>query len=228
MRRLFLLRLNKWWRAFLFALAIYAVLGVLTLVFLPDLAGIFLLGAYCIPANSVIPFPHEPAVLFFAQFYEPLPIAIAATIGSVIATFADYAMVGAAMRTRVLAGTRSSPLFQWATRWMRRYPFALIVLFSFTPLPISVIRILAPAIEYPIPRYIAAQLVGRLPRFYILAMIGHAVHIPGWILLALVALLIGSVVLSARSGAEGDDESPDEEAELAANAGLGELGAGSH
>jgi ribonucleoside-triphosphate reductase len=207
MRRLILLRLNKWWRAFLVALAAYAVLGVLTLVFLPDLAGAFLLGAYCIPANSVIPFPHEPAVLFFAQFYDPLIVAIAATIGSIIATFADYAMVGAAMRTRALASTRNSRLFQWATRWMRRYPFAIIVLFSFTPLPISIVRILAPAIDYPIPRYIAAQLVGRLPRFFILALIGHAVHIPGWILLALVVVLIGSVVLSARSGVEGDDES---------------------
>jgi ribonucleoside-triphosphate reductase len=207
MRRLILLRLNKWWRAFLVALAAYAVLGVLTLVFLPDLAGAFLLGAYCIPANSVIPFPHVPAVLFFAQFYDPLIVAIAATIGSIIATFADYAMVGAAMRTRALASTRNSRLFQWATRWMRRYPFAIIVQFSFTPLPISIVRILAPPIDNPIPRYIAAQLVGRLPRFFILALIGHAVHIPGWILLALVVVLIGSVVLCARSGVEGDDES---------------------
>jgi ribonucleoside-triphosphate reductase len=210
MRRLITLQLNKWWRAFLLALAAYAVIGVLTLVFAPDLAGVFLLGAYCIPANSVIPFPHEPAVLFFAQFYDPFMIAVAATIGSVIATFADYAMVGAAMRTRALASTRNSKLFQWAMRWMRRYPFAIIVLFSFTPLPISVVRILAPAIDYPIPRYIAAQLVGRLPRFYILALIGHAFHIPGWILGALVVVLIGSVVLSARSGVEGDDESDDE------------------
>ena len=217
MRRLITLQLNKWWRAFLLALAAYAVIGVLTLVFAPDLAGVFLLGAYCIPANSVIPFPHEPAVLFFARFYDPLLIAVAATIGSIIASFADYAMVGAAMRHKALASTRQSRLFQWALRWMRRYPFAIIVLFSFTPLPISVVRILAPAIDYPIPRYIAAQLVGRLPRFYILALIGHAVHIPGWILGALVVLLVGSVVLSARSGVEGDDESDDEgdEADLA-------------
>lgn len=200
MRRVFFQRLNPWWRAFLLALAAFAVVGTLVLALMPDLAGAFLLGAYCIPANSVIPFPHEPAVLFFARYYDPLIIAVAATVGSIIASFADYAMIGAAMKHKALAGTRSTRLFQWATRWMRRYPFAIIVLFSFTPLPISVVRILAPAVEYPIERYVLAQLVGRLPRFYILAWIGHSFVIPTWALLALVALLLGSVVMSARGG----------------------------
>ncbi len=208
-RRLFFLRLNHWWRAFLLALAAYAVIGSVVLALVPDLAGVFLLGAYCIPANSIIPFPHEPAVLFFARFYDPLFIAIAATMGSIIASFADYAMVGAAMRHRALAGTRQSPLFQWAMRWMRRYPFAIIVLFSFTPLPISVVRILAPAVDYPIRRYVVAQIVGRLPRFYILAWIGHAFVIPTWALLAMLVVLLGSVVMSARGGdASAEDLDP--------------------
>lgn len=200
MRRLFFQRLNIWWRAFLLALAAYAVLGAIVLALVPDLAGAFLLGAYCIPANSVIPFPHEPAVLFFARYYEPLIIAVAATVGSIIASFADYAMVGAAMRHRALASTRSSPLFQWAMRWMRRYPFGIIVLFSFTPLPISIVRILAPAVEYSIRRYVLAQIVGRLPRFYILAYVGHTFVVPTWALLAMVGALLLSVVMSARGG----------------------------
>ena len=203
MRRLFFLRLNHWWRAFLIALAAYAVLGTLVLALAPDFAGVFLLGAYCIPANSVIPFPHEPAVLFFARFYDPLWIAIAATIGSIIASFSDYAMVSAAMKHRALAGTRSSKLFQWAMRWMKRYPFAIIVLFSFTPLPISIIRILAPASEYPVRRYVVAQIVGRLPRFYILAWIGHVLVIPSWMLLFMTGGLLLSVVMSARGGGGG-------------------------
>jgi uncharacterized membrane protein YdjX (TVP38/TMEM64 family) len=109
-------------------------------------------------------------------------------------------MVGAAMRHRALASTRNSRLFQWALRWMRRFPFAIIVLFSFTPLPISIVRILAPAVEYPIRRYVLAQVVGRLPRFYILAFIGHTFVIPTWVLLALVGALLMSVVMSARGG----------------------------
>src|SRR6188508_1111186 len=108
MRRFILLRLNNWWRAFVLALAAYAVVGTVVLVAVPHLAGVFLLGAYCIPANSVIPVPHEPAILYFAKFYDPFWCALAGTLGSLIACFADYAMVGAALRHRALAKTRNS------------------------------------------------------------------------------------------------------------------------
>ncbi|HSD85856.1 MAG TPA: VTT domain-containing protein [Kofleriaceae bacterium] len=219
MRRLFLLRLNVWWRAFLLALAAYAALGALTLVFAPDMAGVFLLGAYCIPSNSIIPIPHEPGVLFFAKYYDPIWIATAATIGSLIASFADYAMVGAAIRHPFFRGTRESKLFRWTLRAMKRWPFAIIVLFSFTPLPISVVRILAPAADYPIGRYALAQIVGRFPRFLILAWIGHVLMIPTWVVLALLGVLLLSLYLSSRQGGsvvEAEPEAEDRDAEALA------------
>jgi len=209
MRRFFLLRLNHWWRAFLLALAAYAVLGIVVLAVVPDLSGVFLLGAYCIPANSVVPVPHEPAMLYFAKFYDPFWCALAGTIGSLIACYADYAMVGAAMRHRALAKTRSSRLFQWSTKWMKRYPFAITVLFSFTPLPIAIVRILAPAVEYPVRRYMLAQIVGRFPRFYILAWIGHTVMIPTWIIIGLGVVLLLAFFIGA-SAVEDDGEDEDD------------------
>jgi membrane protein YqaA with SNARE-associated domain len=212
MRRFFLLRLNHWWRAFLLALAAYAILGTVVLLFVPDLAGVFLLGAYCIPANSIVPIPHEPAILYFAKFYDPFWCALAGTIGSLIACYADYAMVGAAMRHRALAKTRNSPLFQWSTKWMKRYPFLITVLFSFTPLPIAIVRILAPAVEYNVRRYMLAQIVGRFPRFYILAWIGHTVMIPTWIIIGLGILLVGMFFLGA-SAVEDDDDVDDDDGE---------------
>ena len=216
MRRLFLLRLNRWWRAFLLALAAYAVVGVFVLALVPDLAGVFLLGAYCIPANSIVPVPHEPAMLYFAKFYDPVWCAVAGTIGSLIASFADYALVGAALKHRALRSTRESRLFQWSTRWMKRAPFAITVLFSFTPLPISIVRILAPAVEFPLRRYMLAQIVGRFPRFYILAWIGHTVAIPTWMIIGLGIVLLMSFILGARAVEEEiDDEDDDAEAVLA-------------
>ena len=214
MRRLFLLRLNHWWRAFLLALAAYALLGTLLLLLVPDLAGVFLLGAYCIPANSVIPIPHEPAILYFAKFYDPFWCALAGTIGSLIACYSDYAMVGAALRHRALAKTRNSRLFQWSTKWMKRYPFAITVLFSFTPLPIAIVRILAPAVEFPVRRYMLAQIVGRFPRFYILAWIGHTVMIPTWIIIGLGIVLLAGFFLGARAVEADDEDEDDDDAEL--------------
>ena len=195
------------------ALAAYAVIGVIVLAFVPDLAGVFLLGAYCIPANSVVPIPHEPAILYFAKFYDPFWCALAGTIGSLIACYSDYAMVGAALRHRSLAKTRNSALFQWSTKWMKRYPFAITVLFSFTPLPISIVRILAPAVEYNVRRYMLAQIVGRFPRFYLLALIGHAVMIPNWILIGLGILLLATFFFGARSVEPDDEDLDDDEPE---------------
>ena len=209
MQRLSLSRLNHWWRAFLLALAVYAVVGVIVLAVVPDFSSLFLLGGYCIPANSVLPIPHEPAILYFAKFYDPFWCALAGTVGSLIACFADYAMVGAAMRHRALAKTRSSRLFRWSTKWMKRYPFAITVLFSFVPLPISVVRILAPAVEYNVRRYMLAQIVGRFPRFYMLAWIGHTVHIPTWILVGLGLALLLSFLMSTR-GIDDDIDAEEE------------------
>ena len=179
---------------------------------MPRLAGLFLLGLYCIPTNSIFPLPHEPGVLYFAQFYDPLWIAIAATAASVVMSFADYAMVGAWMRHPRLGAVQHTRLFKWAVRWMQKWPFAIVVLFSLTPLPISVVRILAPASGYPVGRYILAQVVGRLPRFYALAWLGGAVGFPAW---ALVAIFVATVALflvtsQARPEVDEDDEDDDE------------------
>ena len=208
-RNLSSIRLSHWWRAFFVALAIYAGLGLAILLFVPDSVGVFALGAYCIPANSVVPLPHEPALLYYARYYDPAWCALAATIGSMIACYADYAMVGAVLRHRLLSSTRSSRLFRWAMRWMRRWPFAITVLFSFTPLPIAVVRILAPAINYPIHRYMLAQIIGRFPRFYIVAWIGHTIQIPVWLIIAITVVLVGTFFMTSCSEQDDDDEKLD-------------------
>lgn len=193
------------WRSFFLCLCAIVIAGAVMVLVLPRLAGLFLLGLYCIPTNSIFPLPHEPGVLYFAQFYDPLWIAIAATIASVVMSFADYAMVEAWMRHPRLGAVQHTKLFKWAVKWMKRWPFAIIVLFSLTPLPISVVRILAPASGYPVSRYIAAQIVGRLPRFYLLAYLGAAVQFPAWVLVAIFVATVGLFWLTSRSPKDADD-----------------------
>ena len=174
--------MKRHWRSFFFGLCAIGVVGSVCVLLAPRLGGLFLLTLYCIPTNSIFPLPHEPGILYFAQFYDPLWIAIAATIASVVMSFADYAMVGAWMRHPKLGAVQHTRVFRWAVRWMKRWPFAIVTLFSLTPLPIQVVRILAPASGYPIKRYIAAQALGRLPRFYALAWLGAAIRFPPWLL----------------------------------------------
>ena len=190
------MRLSGYWRAFVVSLCALGALGAATLLFAPAYAGVFLCALYCIPSNSVFPIPHEPGVLFFAKYYDPLLIGAAATLGSIVASFSDYAMIGTLLnRSRIGRRTRDSWLLQWGTRWLKKSPFLVVVVFSFVPLPISVVRVLAPASGYPIGRYIAAQIVGRFPRFVVLAVIGHAFDLPTWLLVAATLALAASTMI---------------------------------
>jgi membrane protein YqaA with SNARE-associated domain len=211
------MKLTRHWRAFFLALAACALGGLAIVAFVPRFAGIFLLMIYCIPSNSVFPIPHEPAVLYFAKYYHPFWVAMAGTIGTVVVSFADYALVEAAMGHPRIAGAREKGLFKWALKWMARFPFWIIVLFSFTPLPISVVRILAPAAHYPLKRYVAALIVGRFPRFYALAWLGHTLVIPTWALVMLMTAMVVLMWLASRNtssvGLDDEDEPGAEDAE---------------
>jgi membrane protein YqaA with SNARE-associated domain len=213
------MKLTRHWRAFFVSLAVCAVFGLATVLFAPDLAGLFLLAIYSIPSNSVLPIPHEPAILYFATVYHPVWVALAGTVGTVAVSFADYALVEAAMRHPKISGAREKGLFKWAVKWMQRFPFWIIVLFSLTPLPIYVVRVLAPASGYPIARYVAAQVVGRFPRFLLLAYIGYSIQLPGWVLLAMFALMLAFMWLASRNtsgaGLDDDDDEPADAEELA-------------
>lgn len=182
---------------FALALASCAFAGSLLVAFAPRLSGLVLLVIYSIPANSVLPFPHEPAVLFAARFYAPVWVALAGTIGAVIVSFADYGLVEAALRDRRAAKVRETRLFRWSVRCMRRAPFWVIVLFAFGPLPISIIRFLAPASEYPMRRYVGAIVLGRFPRFLLLAAVGQAILIPAYALLAIGVVATAAMLLAS-------------------------------
>ena len=207
-RKLRRARLTRHWFAFWCGLAACAIGGLAVLLAAPRYAGIFLLAIYCIPSNSVLPIPHEPAMLYFAKFYHPFWVALAGTIGTVVVSFADYAIVETAMKHPKIAGTREKGVFKWALARMSRYPFWIIVLFSIGPLPIAVIRVLAPASHYPVGRYVLAQIVGRFPRFFALAALGHFVVLPTWLIVVLAVGMTLGMWLASRgpSGVVDEDE----------------------
>lgn len=194
-------RLSERWRWFAYALGGLGVVGLAAVLIAPQLAGLFLLAVYCVPANSIVPVPHEPGVLLVAKYYAPAAVALAATLGSVIASYADYAVVETALRHPAIDRARGRGVIAWSIRMMGRAPFVIIVAFSLIPLlPISIIRALAPASGYSFPRYVLAGLIGRLPRFYLLAYLGSVVLVPTWALIAVTALTLAVAYASAGAG----------------------------
>ncbi len=208
------LRLTRHWRLFFYLLSAVAAGGAVLVLIDPDHAGLFLLTLYNIPANSIVPVPHEPGVLFFAKYYHPVWIAVASTMGSMVACVADYAVVEAMLRHPKISGAREARLYKWAVKWLMRFPFMTIVAFTLVPvLPLYVARVLAPASGYPLWRYCLANMVGRLPRFFALAWVGHTIQIPTWILAAMFVMLIAFLYLASRNTASAGLDEEDEEGE---------------
>lgn len=185
------------WKVFVTSFAALAFGGAVLAAVVPSLAGLVLLAVYCVPANSILPLPHEPGVLYIATFYTPCAVALAATIGSAIGSVSDYALVESALLHPKIDRARSRGVIGWAIRWFQKAPFAITFACSLVPfLPISVIRMLAPASRYPFGRYFLAGLLGRLPRFYALAYLGHALQLPWWVILAVTLATLAMAVAS--------------------------------
>lgn len=198
-RRLRRVKITRHWRLFFYALVATAAAGVLILWLDPDAAGLYLFGVYSIPGNSIIPVPHEPGLLYFAAYYHPIWIALAGCAGTAVAAFADYGVVEAAMRHPKINGAREARLFKSAVKWLMRWPFATCFVFALTPLPIYVVRVLAPASGYPVWRYVTAITLGRLPRFFAVAWVGYLFPLPGWLLVAMFVLLIAALFVAGKS-----------------------------
>ena len=184
------------WRRFGKALAVYAVIGVLMKLFFSDWMGLYLVGLYMIPANSVIPLPHEPGLFWVAPLFPPLLIAIFGTFGVCIAGFLDYQVLHWTFERPKIEKMKKSRLYRLAVDYTMRYPFATIFVFAFTPgLPYNYIRVMAPAMSYPAGRYITAIGLGRFFRFWLLAAIGESLHIPWWVLLAMAGVLASGGII---------------------------------
>ena len=83
------------------------------------LAGLFLLGLYCIPANSILPIPHEPGVFYFAKFYDPLWVAHRRRRSAAWSRASPTTrMVEAALRHPRIERAGETRVFRWAIRWM--------------------------------------------------------------------------------------------------------------
>jgi membrane protein YqaA with SNARE-associated domain len=191
-------RLPVYWQRFGIALLGLAALGGAILAVWPDMAGVFLFALYSMPANSLLPVPHEPGLLYLAAYYDPAWLALAGCLGTAVAAATDYPVVKLAFKHPKIRRARDTRLYRQSVRWLMRWPFLTIMGFAFIPVPIYVVRVLAPASGYPLWRYIAATVVGRFPRYYAMAWLGQLFQIPSWILIGLFVVMVAMLVLGSR------------------------------
>lgn len=136
---------------------------------------------YAIPAHLLVSvLANEPALFAAAKEATPLAVAIAGTLGCVVAIILDYALIGWFVTRRLIkTEIDDSKGFRVAQRFFGKAPMLLIVLSALLPVPFFPVKILGIIRDYPLPRFILGIVVGRLPRFYLLALAGQKVQAPG-------------------------------------------------
>jgi membrane protein YqaA with SNARE-associated domain len=159
--------------------------------FWPGKNSLLLFGMYTIPSHILIsPFPHEPMLLWVAKFEPPWTVAIMGTIGACLAGLFDYGLlVPLFSHYAVRSRYEGSGLYLRSLRFFKRFPFGFLVVAGFSPLPFFPFKFISIAGGYPLWKYQTALVVGRTPRYYLLAWLGKEFHFPDWLLVFLALIL---------------------------------------
>ena len=190
------------WKAIL-ALGSTALLsGWLLVVLFPYYRNLVLFGLYSIPSHLLIsPFPHEPVLLQAAKFFSPLWISVAGIIGCCTAGFLDYWIISPLINNyKVRPKLDNTRLFRKSLQYFFKYPFAILVVAAISPVPFYPFKFLSIAGHYSLWKYQAALILGRMPRYYVLALMGQELQVSTWVLLVAFVLIVLSPFLKKLLG----------------------------
>jgi len=165
---------------------------ILLLHLLPGGDGLVLFGLYTVLSSVIItPFPQEPAILYYAKFYSPWVVTTIVTFGSCFSGLLDYWLLPPLLSHCAISEKfENSRFFQKALAFFRISPFWLLVFVNYSPIPLTPFRLLSIVEGYPLWKYEATLLVGRAPRYYMLAFLGYMLQPPTWALGVFALMLV--------------------------------------
>ena len=173
-----------------------AVVLIVTRYLYPQYSKLFILFLYSIPSQFIFAIiPHEPIIFYFSKNFTPLSVTLVALLGTLFAEYLNYMLVKLFLKIPKVDVLRKHETFKNASYYFLRLPFVSLVIAAITPVPFYPFRIIAPASEYSLKKYLLALIVGRTPRFYILAYFGYAVPLPNEIIIVLFILLFAGSLL---------------------------------
>ena len=190
--------MSKPWKKYAAIMLPVSAILIALAVALPEWRGLVYLFFYAIPANSFIPVPHELGMIYFGQYYDPALVAIVAAIGTIAVCFIDYQVVTAAFQIEKLKKVRNSEVYGGAVHYFLKAPFISVLVAAAAPfIPFYIFRVLSPTAGYPLKRYMMAVFLGRLPRYYVFALMGSTLSTPN-LAISLALIVITCALLYAR------------------------------
>ena len=171
--------------------AILTAVSVVTSYYFPQYNKLIILLLYSIPSQFIVAvIPHEPIVFYYSKYFSPLTVTLVTLLGTLLAEYLNFMLVKFFFTIPKVDDLRKYKTFKYATHYFLRLPFISLVIAAITPVPFYPFRIIAPASEYPLSKYLLALVVGRSPRFYILAYFGYVVPLPNEIIIVVFIVLL--------------------------------------
>ena len=135
---------------------------------------LFALFLYTISANSFIPFPHEPAVIYYGTIFPPLTVAVVCGLATCISAWIDIMVLGTFFtHEKIMEFKEKSRVYKIAEHFFNKTPFWTMVFAGFTPVPFYPFRVIGILSGYVRWKYVLSTFIGRIPRYYILAWLGN-------------------------------------------------------
>ena len=178
---------------FIFEISLVAVLLLiwLTSTSIRNSKSLWILFFYSFPSQFLIAVvPHEPVFLYFSKFYAPITVTLVSVSSTVLTEIVNYSTFKFIVDLKSFHRIRYSGFIKKLIDNFNRAPFLVLWVAGFTPIPFYPLRFLVVLAHYPLYKYILAVFLSRAPRFYLLALFGHAFKIPDSWLAILFALLI--------------------------------------
>jgi len=170
----------------------FLVLGEVIPVRYANLAGYFL---YMSIACTFFPLNTLWIVLWMATQFPAWLVAVVGAVGTSVANLNDYYLLSYLFEFDRVKRLRRRRSYQRAVAWFDRAPFLTLAAFSFLPIPVDVVRLLAISRRYSRARFTAATFLGRLPRYVILAQGWRWLGLPNWAILVVVGVVAGLFLL---------------------------------
>jgi ribonucleoside-triphosphate reductase len=148
------------------------VCTLLTWRYLPEWWQLSAFFWYSIPGNSLVPLPHEPAVIYAGAIYHPALVAVLGGLATTVASTVDHILFTRAFQLKTVGPIKDNRVSRLAVRLFSWQPWWTIFIFAITPIPFYPIRVIAPMASYSTVGYVSAVVVGRIPRYYVLALGG--------------------------------------------------------
>lgn len=153
---------------------------------------LWVLFFYSFPAEFLVAVvPHEPVLLYFSKFYQPLVVALVAGSSTLLTETLNYSTFQYISDLKAFDKVYQHKWVKKLVNLFNRAPFLALWIAALTPIPFYPFRFLVVIARYPISKYLLSNAAGRLPRFFLLAWFGHAIPIPDtWLAVMFVVLLL--------------------------------------